>query len=126
MLRKSWLVLAAVAAMGVGWGAASSAEAGHPHGGHHGGHHDHYDDYHHHHHHHAGYRGYRGYGGYGGYGFGYSGPTNVRSIYGPSYQSFYGTRYSGYRGGYGYGGRGYDSCYAPSYGRGGVSISFGF
>jgi hypothetical protein len=123
MLRKIGLALAAVAAIRVGWGAASSAEAGHPHRGHHGGHHDHYDDYHHHHHHHAGYR---GYSGYGGYGFGYSGPTNVRSIYGPSYQSFYGTRYSGYRGGYGYGGRGYDNCYGPSYGRGGVSISFGF
>lgn len=121
MLRKCCLSLAALAALGLGLGAASTAQAGHGHGGgHHGGHgghggHHHYDD-HHHHHHHSAYR-----GGYG-YGFGYAGPSQVRSIYGPAYQSYYRVPTSGY----GYGGRGYDSCYGPSYRRGGVSVSFGF
>ena len=118
MVRKTWFALAALAAIGVTFGAVSSAEAGHGRGGHH-----HHDDYHrhhdHHHHHHAAYRGGNGYGGYG---FGTSGPSNVRSIYGPAYHSYYGTRHSGY----GYGGRGYDRCYGPSYGRGGVSFSIGF
>ena len=117
MLRKCCLSLAAVAALGLSLGAASTAQAGHGHGGgHHGGHHDHYDDHYHHHHHHSAYR-----GGYG-YGFGYAGPSQVRSIYGPAYQSYYRVPTSGY----GYGGRGYDSCYGPSYRRGGVSVSFGF
>ena len=123
MLRKSWLALAAVAAIGLGIGAASSAQAEHGHGGHHGGHHGSRHDYHHdhhydHHRHHAGY-------GYRGYGFGYSGPTVVRSFYGPTYPSsyYYGSGYGGY-GDHGRGG--YGGCNGPSYGRGGVSVSIGF
>jgi hypothetical protein len=124
MVRKTWFALAVLAAIGVTFGASPTAEAGQGRGGQHGRHDYHrHHDHHHHHHHHAGYRG--GYG-YGGYGFGQNGPTNVRSIYGPAYHSYYGTRYTGYGAGYGYGGRGYDRCDGPSYGRGGVSFSIGF
>jgi hypothetical protein len=93
MTRKWMLALAAVAAIGLGVGGASMAEAGGRHGGHGGGHghghghHGHHDDYHHHHHHdHYGYR--------GGYGYNYGRPSIYRSYYAPS--PYYGSVYGGY------------------------------
>jgi hypothetical protein len=110
MFRKMLFALAAIVALGAA-GMASTAEAGHGHGGSHGcG----YGGGHGHGHYHGHYGGYRGYGGYG-----YGGPVAVRS--------YYGSPYSPYYGGYGYGRSGYGGY--PNYYRGygsGVSFSIGF
>ena len=85
------LLLAAVVATGLMFGAASSAEAGGPHHGHHGGHHGHHG-------HHSYHHGHHGHGYYGGHRSHY-GPSVYRSYYGPSYRVYRPSPYHYNRGG---------------------------
>ena len=87
-MKRMILALAAVAALTIGPGLASTVQAGHPH--------------HHHHHHHGGGFGYSaGYGGYGGYPY-YQRPYVVGYNPRPAYPYGYGcSPYQNY--GYGYG-----------------------